>query len=75
MSARHPARPDDERTLAILEVIETQGTAAARDRFGLSNSAVQGMRGRMLSPKAIGPCACAKPEDRDGGMPAGWWRS
>jgi hypothetical protein len=74
MSARVPRREDDLRTLEILQVIEVAGTGAAMAGFGLSNSAVQGMRGRMLSPKAVGPCACTKPENRDGGMPAGWWR-
>jgi len=77
MSARVGAgqtRADDERVLHILHVLEVQGAGVARARFGLTNSAVQGMRHRFLRRDAVGGCACDRPENRDGGMPADWWR-
>ena len=66
-------REDDERILAILCVMESESTKAARERFGLSNGAVQSYRARYLKPVDATPCACTKPENRDGGMIRRWW--
>lgn len=68
-------RADDERLLAILDVMHGSKLAAAaiRARFGLTNGQLQGIR--LRDRMSVLPCACKKPENRDGGMPALWWSS
>lgn len=65
-------REDDERVLGILHVIDTEGTAAARREFGLSNGAVQSYRRYLKAADAI-PCRCKKRKNKDGGMKPRWW--
>jgi len=69
-----PSRRDDERLLGALHM---------RDVAGMSYSDIAKCDGR--APNTICtqvkkveaasnlPCACIKPENIDGGMPAGWW--
>ena len=71
-----------ERDIELLEMLD------AYDRLGLrgddlrahlrgatgaqwTNGRVQGVRARIRHAEL--PCACAKPEDKDGGMPERWW--
>ena len=39
--------------------------------YGVTRSAIAGMVMRIREAEL--PCACTKPENRDGGMPARWW--
>lgn len=66
-------RADDERVLEILFSADVHGNAATRARFGMTNSAVQGLRGRTVRAAEAIPCACRLPENRDGGMAPRWW--
>lgn len=68
-------RADDERVLSILHVLETEGSAAAKARFGVNKNQLAGMRDRFLRQPARIACACTRPENRDGGMGPLWWRS
>lgn len=65
-------RAGDETILRMLDVIATRGGPDARERYGLTAGQVAVMRTRYIKPA---PCACKKPENRDGGMPAGWWHT
>lgn len=70
-------REDDLRDLEILHRRETLGMTAARAgyRLGKSKAAVIGFQHRVTSACADHSCACAKPENMDGGMPAKWWEA
>ncbi|MBW4986058.1 hypothetical protein KZZ07_26380 [Mameliella sp. CS4] len=70
-----PTRADDERVLSILDVISHESVKAARERFGLTHSAVQGMRTRFLNPKYQPEDRCRRKKNQDGGMPRHWWAS
>lgn len=75
MARFEPTRRDDLRDLQILHMLEVEragGTAVAA-RFGMTRSAVQGLAYRMNTAATREPCACVRPENRDGGMPARWW--
>lgn len=43
-------------------------------RLGRSRGSVIGMRSRVRAEADAVPCRSVRPENRDGGMPAGWWR-
>lgn len=73
MPAGIPTRDDDERLLAIID-LKVKGEVSPpeiRQRFDLSNSALSGIMNRYR--QSFLPCACEKPENRDGGMPDRWW--
>lgn len=70
-------RADDERVLGILDVAAHDGTRAAIERFGVTNSTVQGLVTRTFARNpARDPwkCEARKPENKDGGMKRGWWK-
>ncbi|MEL6467069.1 MAG: hypothetical protein AAFQ58_19075 [Pseudomonadota bacterium] len=72
----HPTRQDDEHTLRILDTAAHDGTAAAREKYDMSNSAVQGLMGRTNARRPDRDpwqCEATKPENQDGGMPRKWW--
>ena len=58
----------------MLDVLErhAQGQSAAQvgRAYGLTRNAVLGL---LLRSRA--PDVCVKPENRDGGMPADWWKA
>jgi len=83
MASTTPSREDD---IVILELLDARDNAglrgvALRD-YGeratgvrLNNAQVQGLRGRIRKTY-VDPayaCFCARPENRDGGMPERWW--
>lgn len=73
MPNRAPDRAEDIRLLNIIDA-KLRGDLTGpqvRERFGISNSALQGIMSRYRASWL--PCACAKPENRDGGMPDRWW--
>lgn len=67
-------RSDDLRVLTMLDLRDGVGLNRAMigERFGMSKSAVAGALYRI--DIAEQPCACVKPENKDGGMPRGWWK-
>ncbi|MAK86546.1 MAG: hypothetical protein CMK96_06310 [Pseudomonas sp.] len=72
-----PTRADDMQALEMMHLRDTQGlslnqTAAA---LGMTKGAVQGLQSRINRDADATPCACVKPSNRDGGMPAEWWRA
>lgn len=44
------------------------------ERYGVGKGAVIGVTNRVLKESDEIECFCTKPENKDGGMPAGWWR-
>lgn len=73
MPAAQPSRADDERLLNIID-LKVKGLVSGPDirrRYGLTNSALSGIMNRYRHSDE--PCACEKPENRDGGMPDRWW--
>lgn len=64
----------DEMILSALHLRDQEGLSAEQigGRFGASRSAVCGVFKRIADAEL--PCECERPENRDGGMPAGWWR-
>lgn len=66
-------RARDEELLHMLHVQATEGTAAARAQFGMTNSQVQGKLHSTVRASDAIPCLCKKPENRDGGMSPRWW--
>lgn len=73
--ATNTTRADDMRLLNILHDLEELqlGTLVVRDKYRLTRGQLAGIRDRFLRGKAILPCACRKPENRDGGMRPKWW--
>lgn len=79
MPAKNYSRSEDIVALELLDLADRQGLRGAElrrrmaeiTRNSWSNGRVQGLLSRLrLEPE---PCACARPENRDGGMPARWW--
>lgn len=68
-------RAADELLLAKLHAVETCPTAQVRAEFGMSNSAVQGLKVRFRTEAKLAECLCEKPENKDGGMPDLWWQT
>lgn len=75
MPAPIKTRDDDLRVLKILDQADHGDASGARERFGLTNGTLQGLRNRTVYAAGRIPCECAKPENRDGGMPRRWWAS
>jgi len=67
------SRAADEEQLAILDCYEHDGPAITKERFGITNSKLQGIRDRMRKRGPADACECTKPENQDGGMPRRWW--
>ena len=61
----------------LLAILEARALGATVDdialRMGLTRSAVAGHIFRMAPGRV--PDHCRRPENRDGGMPPGWWRA
>lgn len=77
MGSNVMTREDDERALEILDLWDSGDMRGAdlRERFGMSNGSIQGLVLRCLkTPDREHRCACQKPENKNGGMPRGWWR-
>lgn len=69
-------RADDLRHLKILDVVANEGNRAARERFSVSNGAIQSLVSRTNArrpDRCKWQCEAAKPENKDGGMKRRWW--
>ena len=68
------AREADELALNILHLRATTdlGTVAIAQRVGRTRGSVLGIEKRIRDAGSA-PCACQRPENKDGGMPAKWW--
>lgn len=79
MAARNFTRADDLVVLELLDAHQRVGLRGAKLRAhmaGITRSAwANGRLQGALSRNRVEaePCACAKPENMDGGMPARWW--
>ncbi|MEI4485616.1 hypothetical protein V8J36_05395 [Frigidibacter sp. MR17.14] len=63
----------DEDLLGVLALWDAGFTGQEiGQRIGRSRNAVLGALHRIRHDER--PCHCLKPENRDGGMPAGWWK-
>lgn len=65
---------DDREILDVLDRFKSgQSYQVIADRYAVTRNSIAGMvnRFKAMNPE---PCACVKPENRDGGMPFGWWR-
>ena len=73
MPPHHKTREDDMRLLNILDMkIKGQvHPVDLRKKFGLTNSALSGIMNRYRQSEE--PCACVRPENKDGGMQDRWW--
>jgi hypothetical protein len=73
MATIYQSRAEDERLLSIIDakVKGDMTSAQIREMYGISNSALSGIMWRYRDAER--PCACVKPENRDGGMPDRWW--
>lgn len=74
MSARAPSRADDEALLHWLDLRDGEGLTSGQiaARTGKSRNAICGAFARVANAEL--PCACQRPENRDGGMGRGWWQ-
>lgn len=71
---RPDSRAGDELMLEDHDLLATLKSGEVQRRFGLTPGQVAGFRSRYLRGEGKqGRCACTKPENRDGGMPARWW--
>lgn len=69
-------RADDLRDLEILARRDAGMTALEAGRgFGRGRGSVIGFETRVRGDCEKHPSTCTKPENQDGGMPAGWWRT
>lgn len=66
-------RAGDLRFLEMLDVVATQRSSAAQERFGLTRGQVAGLRTRFSRADPKAPCKCRRKANRDGGMPPRWW--
>lgn len=75
MAGKTPTRADDERLLTMLDLRDHDGLTSTQQsqRFRTSRGSVIGAFRRV--DKSDLPCACVKPENRDGGMRRRWWAS
>ena len=80
MVFRNPPGLTEDQLVEVLDLMDGQGWPSSRvaERYGVSRNAIIGARSRVLTDLAKsegvpGPQA-QKPENRDGGMPHGWWR-
>ena len=69
-----PTRDDDERDLEFLDLAAEMGPTKAAKQMGWGRGAGIGFRYRVLAAAEALPCKCRRKRNRDGGMPAGWWR-
>ena len=67
-------RDSDMIDLRILDLRDHERLKATEigRRLRITRNAVVGRIYRMQHEEL--PCACTKPENRDGGMPRGWWQ-
>ena len=72
------SRPwSDGEMLRALELRDAQGLSAAEigKRMGRSRASVLGVFKRISDDlDRCGPCRAVRADNRDGGMPPGWWR-
>lgn len=68
------SRDNDILDLRILDLWDNDRLSASHiaKRLGVSRNSVLGRRHRLKHEEL--PCLCFKPENRDGGMPRGWWK-
>lgn len=66
----------DEQLLTMLDLRDGEGLTGLEiaARMGSSRSAVLGAMNRIDKVHAEIPCTATRPENRDGGMPRGWWK-
>ena len=71
-----PSRGDDLFLLELLACRDHDELSAAQigKMMGKSRSAVLGIFHRQRDGDIVA-CACVKPDNKDGGMPARWWAS
>ncbi|MCA0851407.1 hypothetical protein [Salipiger thiooxidans] len=81
------SRSEDERLLKLLHYRDNEGMslAAAAKMVGMSRGAAIGQAYRVrererefeedCARRGVPVCACLKPENCDGGMPARWWNA
>jgi len=76
MRVQHVSRERDELVLTLLDMRHCEGASVAQMQAatGLSKGQVTGLFHRHKPETLWLPCECKKPENRDGGMPYGWWR-
>lgn len=74
MSGVRATRASDARILTMLDLRDGTLLTGSQfaERFRTSRSAVLAAMNRV--DHAEQPCACMKPENRDGGMARGWWK-
>ncbi|OAN71113.1 hypothetical protein A8B82_21205 [Sulfitobacter sp. EhC04] len=74
MSSAPQTRADDERYLRILDMRDGDGLSGAviGSRPGMGRGSVSRIINSIY--RAELPCRCMKPENKDGGLPRGWWR-
>ena len=74
MTSAPMPRSSDLEVLHMLDLREGEGMSMKEvaEATGQGRSSVIGKVNRALSADL--PCACTKPENKDGGMPRGWWR-
>lgn len=71
----------DAEVLDMLDLRERMSAAHAAEvltrRWGrpVSRNAICGAHRRVMHDLALVPDLCARPENRDGGMPPDWWRA
>lgn len=76
--ARTRSALTDMQLLEILDLMDRHGMTALQvaPRYGKTRNAIIGLRHRILTDLEASEVGAAamKPENRDGGMPADWWR-
>lgn len=74
MSGVRATRESDERILRMLDLRDGELLTGLQiaERFRTSRSAVLAAMNRVDHAEL--PCACMKPENKDGGMARGWWK-
>lgn len=70
-----PTRSDDEAMLCALDQLDGGATyRMAGLVVGMSRGGIMDHVRRIRAASDRHGCACTKAENRDGGMPSGWWR-
>ena len=59
--------------MALLDAGVSYGVAASQ--IGVTRSTLLGAVRRVNLAANAAPCACTRPENRDGGMPHRWWQA
>ncbi|GGG77680.1 hypothetical protein GCM10011415_28240 [Salipiger pallidus] len=75
MPARKATRSDDGHILQMLHLRDHEGMTAYAigKRCGTSRGGVAGRFKRIRDDEQ--PCACIKPENKDGALPPRWWKA